>query len=72
MMPRLPIRCRVPEDRVTNEIRWLEIEEGDGGYYLFQYVDINAPPRWDVFSDDLEGLLEDCMRIWGVDRTQWE
>ena len=71
MKRQLPIRCRIPDGNVKDEIQWLEIRQADGGFYLLQYVDIEWPPKWDVYSDDLEGLLDDCVRIWNVQRDAW-
>lgn len=58
METRLPIQSRIPEDRVQGGIRWLQIEAGDGGYYLFQHFDIDQAPQWDTFVDDLDELLD--------------
>ncbi len=71
MKKKLPIRCKIKEDLVKDGITWLEIDESDGGYYLFQYVDIILPPKWDVFSDNIEDLLEDCRRIWKIGDNDW-
>ena len=75
MKKRFPIRCKIREELVKNDITWLEIDEADGGYYLFQYVDIKLPPKWDLFSDTIEDLLDDCMKICDIDDDEcvsWE
>ena len=72
MTLRLPVRCKIPEEHVTSDIRWLEIEEADGGYYLYQYIDIQLPPKWDSFDQCLQDVLDDCQRIWGIQKEAWE
>jgi hypothetical protein len=72
MNHKLPIRSKIPNEHVDKGIKWIEIHEADGGFYLYQYTDINMPPKWDIFSDDFEELLEDCIRIWGINRTDWK
>ena len=71
MKKQLPIRCKIRDDLIKNEITWIEIDEADGGYYMFQYENINSPPKWDVFSDNIEDLLEDCNNIWGIGYDDW-
>ncbi len=68
----LPARARVADEYATSDIRWLEIHEADGGYFLFQYVDVRRPPKWDSFCDDLENLLSDCKEYWGVEAGAWK
>jgi len=38
MKKQLPIRCKIRDDLIKNEITWIEIDEADGGYYMFQYL----------------------------------
>jgi hypothetical protein len=68
----LPIRCQIPKECISNDILWLEIYEADGGFYLFQYVDIHLPPKWDVFADNIEDLLNDCKKLWKIDYFDWK
>lgn len=53
-------------------IAWLEIHEGDGGFYLLQFADKTAPPKWDSFFTGVDDILEECQRIWGIDHTAWQ
>jgi hypothetical protein len=64
---KMPIRCRIPDTIIGNDISWLEIHEADGGYYIFQYTEIKQPPKYDSFTDDIEDLLSDCKESWGID-----
>jgi len=57
---------------MTNEIRWLEIHEADGGFYLYQLTDKALPPKWDTFFQSMEDLLDDCKRIWGISDDLWQ
>jgi hypothetical protein len=74
MKLKLPIRCQIPKAYRTKKISWLEIHEADGGFYLFQYVDIHLPPKWDTFTDtdDIDDILKDCKEIWKIDDSDWE
>ncbi len=51
-------------------IRWLEVEEGDGGAYVFQYEDIDSPSKWDSFYANIEEALSDWEEA-GVSRSDW-
>jgi len=67
----MKLRYEIPPDKVRRSIRWLEVEEGDGGAYLFQYEDINSPCKWDSFYATLEEALSDCEESLGVSRSEW-
>ena len=67
----MKLRYEIPPDKVRRGIRWLEVEEGDGGFFLFQYEDINSPCKWDSFYHNVEDVLSDCERVWGVSRSEW-
>ena len=66
------MKCKIPKERIRGNITWLEIEEADGGYYLYQYEDIDKPPKWDSFYVDIEELLEDCLKNWGIQESDWQ
>jgi hypothetical protein len=68
---KLPVRCRISDEAVRDDIRWLQIEKADGGFYLFQYADLEKPPKWDSFCNSLEDILRDCERIWGIKDSSW-
>ena len=55
----MKLRYEFPPDKVRKGIRWLEVEEGDGGAYLFQYEDIELPCKWDSFYANIEEALSD-------------
>lgn len=55
-----------------NDISYLEIHEGDGGFYLYQFKDISEPPFWDVFADDIEDLFDGCRETWKIDISDWK
>jgi len=67
----MKLRYEIPPHKVRNGIRWLEVEEGDGGAYLFQYEDIESPCKWDSFYTNIEEALSDCEETWGVRRSDW-
>lgn len=68
----MKLRYEFPPHRVRRGIRRLEVEERDGGAYLFQDEDINAPPKWDSFYASVEAALSDCEEgDWGVSRSEW-
>lgn len=67
-----PVRCEIPSSRVTSEIRWLEIHEGDGGFYLYQLIDKDSPPKWDTFYQSIEDLMDDCRDAWGILDNMWK
>jgi len=72
-LPKLPIGCRIPEARVIKGISYLEIHEGDGGFYLYQYENENiGTPKWDSWTDDLADLLQDCKTFWDIDNSLWK
>jgi hypothetical protein len=67
----MTLRYEFPSDEVRRGIRWLEVVEGDGGAYLYQYEDINSPPKWDAFFESIEEALSSCEEGWGVSRSEW-
>ncbi|MDP6938461.1 MAG: hypothetical protein QF848_06450 [Planctomycetota bacterium] len=66
------LRFQIPSHQIQNEITYLEIEAGDGGFYLFQYERPNSPPKWDSFYATLDEALDDCESAWGISRNSWE
>ncbi len=65
----MKLRYEFPPDKVRKGIRWLEVEEGDGGAYVFQYEDINLPCKWDNYAN-----IEEALSDWeeaGVSRSDW-
>ncbi len=66
----MKLRCEFPPDKVRKGIRWLEVEEGDGGAYVFQYEDINSPCKGDSFYANIEEALSDWEEA-GVIRSDW-
>ena len=66
-----PLRYEFPPEKVRHGIHWLEIVEGDGGYYLYQYADIGAPPRWDAFFGSIEEVFSACEKQWGLSMSDW-
>ena len=68
----LPVRCHIRDEFVVNDIRALEIRAGDGGFYLLQYTNVDDEfAKWDGWDDDLDELLGDCRRLWGVEDSDW-
>ena len=67
-----PVRCEIPSSHVTDEIRWLEIREGNRGFYLYQLIDKDLPPKWDTFYQNMNDLTNDCMSVWGVLDNMWQ
>jgi hypothetical protein len=66
-----PVQSEIPSSHVTDKIRWLEIHQGDGGFYLYQLIDKNLPPIWDTFYQNMDDLINDCISIWGVLDNMW-
>lgn len=66
----MKLRYEFPPDKVRKGIRWLEVEEGDGGAYVFQYEDIDSPCKWDSFYASIEEALSDWEGA-GVSRSDW-
>lgn len=64
-------RCKILDNSVKNEIRWLGIEEADGEYYLLQFEDINYPPKWDAVYTNLDELFDDCEHTWDIKKEDW-
>ena len=62
----------MPPSGRAKGIAWLEIHQADGGYYLLQFADQKAPPKWDSFFAGVEDVLEECQRTWGIDPTAWQ
>lgn len=67
----MKLRHEFPPDKVRRGIRWIEIEEADGGAYVFQYEDINSPCKWDNFFGTIEEALSVCEEDFGVSRSEW-
>lgn len=67
----MKLRYEFPPDKIRRGIRWLEVEEGDGGAYVFQYEDIELPCKWDNFYANIEEALADCEEAWGMSRSDW-
>lgn len=65
-------RYPFPPETVTRGIRWLEVQVGDGGAYLFQYEDIDKPCKWDGFYESVEDALAGCEETWGIRRSEWQ
>jgi hypothetical protein len=66
----MKLRYEFPPDKVERGIRWLELEEADGGAFVYQYEDIDSPCKWDGFYED----IEDALSSWeehGVSRWDW-
>jgi len=66
----MKLRYEFLPDKVRKGIRWLEVEEGDGGAYVYQYEDIDSPCKWDSFHANLEEALSDWEEA-GVRRSDW-
>ena len=66
----MKLQYEFPPDKVRKGIRWLEVEEGDGGAYVFQYEDIDLPCKWDSFYANIEEALSDWEGA-GVSRSDW-
>lgn len=66
------LRVKIPIDQVRNEITWIEIEAGEGGYFLFQDETIDSPRKWDSFYATLDEVLSDCENAWGIERHSCE
>jgi hypothetical protein len=67
----MKLRYEVPPDKVRKGIRWLEVVEGDGGAFVFQYEDINSQCKWDSFFANIEEALSSCEEDLGVRRSDW-
>jgi hypothetical protein len=67
----MKLRYEFPPDKVRKGIRWLEVMEADGGAYLFQYEDLDSPPKCDCFYANIGEALSDCEKGWGLGRSQW-
>ncbi|MGC4002421.1 MAG: hypothetical protein QM811_04470 [Pirellulales bacterium] len=66
----MKLRYEFPPDKVQRGIRWLELEAADGGVFVYQFEDIDAPCKWDNFYADLEDALSDWEAV-GVSRSDW-
>lgn len=65
------LRVKIEPEKVEYGIRWLEIQEAEGGFYLFQHEDISSPCKWDSFYSSLDEVLEDCLHSWGIEHSDW-
>lgn len=71
-MTQLKLPLRVIVDKPSDDkILMMEIHAADGGYYLYQYVQLNDPPKWDTFYESLDDLTEDCFNSWGISLNSW-
>lgn len=66
----MKLRYESPPENIRKGIRWLEVEEGDGGSYIFQYEDIHSPCKWDNWHASIEEALSDWEEA-GVSRSDW-
>ena len=67
----MKLRYEFSPDKVQRDIRWLEVVEGDGGAFVLQYEDINAPCKWDNFFASVDEALSACEEDFGVSRLEW-
>ena len=70
MKYRLPIRSEISAEYVKNDIRWLEVHAGDGGYYLYLCLDTTSS-KWDHHYQYLDDLLADCKKNWNIEDGDW-
>lgn len=71
MKLKFPVRAKIADQYVTRGITYLEIHQRDGGYYLFQFENLELPPKWDSFTDNIDELLHECKKTWGIEEHQW-
>ena len=67
-----PVQSQIPASHVTDDIRWLEIHEGNNGFYLFQFTNKDMPAKWDTFYQTSDDVLDDCRNIFGVLDDMWK
>jgi hypothetical protein len=48
------------------------IHEGDGGFYLYQFIDKDLPPKWDTFYQTIDDVISDCKSAWGISENMWQ
>ncbi len=67
----MKLRYEFPADKVRKGIRLLELEEADGGAYVYLYEDIELPCTWDHFYATIEAALS-AWEEEGVSRSDWQ
>jgi|GEM_PF-1342906 len=72
MTIKLPVRVQIPDGSDNRKIKWLELHEGDGGFYLFQIVENTNSVKRDSLHPSLEEIIIDGREIWKIDLDLWQ
>ncbi len=67
------MRYDFPPDKIHRGIRFWELEEGDGGTYLFHFEEEGSPCKWDTFYTgmSMEETMSDLEEDGDVSRSDW-